>query len=112
MLERDDELVSWQKVDKLHYSSNKNRKKEYKHDTLWLMQKRNYEVTDIINKDNREVTESADDAEQADRQMCSMLNYTEQEVNTSAWLTELLSSDIILRNDMQEVSETNYVWDR
>ena len=44
MLARNDELVSWQKADKLHYSSSsssssssESRRKEYEHDALWSM---------------------------------------------------------------------------
>ena len=76
------------------------------------MWEKSYEMTEITNRDSIRVTESVNDAEWADEWVHSMLNYTKWEVDIFAWLTELLDSDRILKNSMQEVSETDNIWDR
>ena len=119
MLVRDDELVSWWEADKLHYSSsssssssNKNERKKYEHDTLWLMQEKDCEVTEITNRNSIRMTENADDVEWVDEWMYSMLNYAEWEVDISAWLTELLDDDRIFRDSMWEILTTDDIFNR
>ena len=57
-------------------------------------------LTEVTDRDSIRVTESVNDAEWADEQVHSMLSYTEQEVDISAWLTKLLDDDRTFRNDM------------
>ena len=56
--------------------------------------------------------ENANDAEWADKQMHSMLNYAEQKVDIFVWLTELLDSDRTLRNDMWEISVIDDIFNK
>lgn len=74
-----------------------------------ICKKKNFKVTEMTNKNSRKVTESVNDIEWIDKQMCNVLNNTKQKFDIFAFITKLLDNDKTVINNMWWILTANHL---